>query len=92
LKHGAVAAEAKLAERENRLSRIHLVAIDGRPVKVEIAPDNPNESVEATVFLVSVWLAEMLGSGEIDDATHLVMTREVQAWANDTRSVKAVQS
>jgi hypothetical protein len=87
-----VAAEAKLAERENQLSRIHLVAIDGRQVKVEIAPDNPNESVEATVFLVSVWLAEMLDAGEIDGGTFGAMQRELQSWANDARGVKAVQS
>jgi hypothetical protein len=91
LKYGDPAAERKLAEREAQLTNVRRVNIGERPVKVEIAPDNPDATIDATVFLVSVWLGEMLDNREIDNPSFNAMMRELTAWANEARAVTATE-
>jgi hypothetical protein len=83
--------EHVIREREMQLSGIRRVEIGERAVKVEVAPDNPDATVDATVFLVSVWLGEMLDAGDIDQPTFKSMVREVYNWAVDLRTRAAVQ-
>lgn len=92
LKYGDPAAERKLAERERELSGIHTVPISGRPVTVAVAPDNPDATIDATVFLVETWLGEMLDNREIDHPSFNTMRREVHAWATMARSRPATKS
>lgn len=83
--------EKVLEAREAELSGVRSVRVADRPVKVVIAPDNPDASIDATVFLVSVWLGEMLDSHEIDGPAFHDMMRELASWANEARaSVVAV--
>jgi hypothetical protein len=91
LKYGDPAAERKLAEREAQLSCVRSVNIGERPVKVAIAPDDPNTSIDATVFLVETWLGEMLDNREIDHPSFNAMRREVHAWANMARARPATE-
>jgi hypothetical protein len=86
LKYCEPAAERKLADRERELSGIHTVPIAGRPVTVAIAPDNPDATIDATVFLVSVWLGEMLDRREIDAGSFNAMVQELSAWATMARA------
>jgi hypothetical protein len=90
LKYGEPAAERKLADREAQLANVRRVNIGGRPVEIEISPDNPDATIDATVFLVSVWLGEMLDNREIDGGSFNAMMRELQAWASEARARPAM--
>jgi hypothetical protein len=77
--------ERTLREREAELSHIRCVNIGERPVTVAVAPD-PNGSIDATVFLVSVWLGEMLDKREINAGSFNAMMRELTDWASGARA------
>jgi hypothetical protein len=85
LKHCAAGPERKLREREAELTHAVRVNVGGRPVAVEMAPDNPDAAIDGTVFLVSVWLGEMLDAGEINAGEFNAMVRELYTWANAAR-------
>jgi hypothetical protein len=70
--------------------KVRRVNVGERPVKVEIAPGDPDATIDATVFLVSVWLGEMLDNREINAGSFNAMMRELQAWANEARARPAV--
>jgi hypothetical protein len=77
LKNGRRDAEWRIQDRERELAKRE-------------TSDSPDAAIDGTVFLVSVWLGQMLDAGEIDGATFNAMMHEVQAWASDARPVKPV--